>query len=296
MYIMPEICEVALTAQILSHFLKGKFIYSVKAVGGRYQKHGLDSYDEIKGLLPLCVKKIYNKGKFLWFALSEGPNKKSCAYIWNTFGLTGMWSITLPKYASIEIKYGSSANDKTNEKSVWFADMRNFGTMKFSKDRDALVKKLEGLGDDALRCELDYDSLLNINKKILDVLMSQEILCSGLGNYLSAEIMYEAKISPHQVCSKMTQVQINNLKHAIEYVTKIAYIDNHIGYMQNLEGKQNLIEKINYHPNIKIPKGTTFKFQVYNRDVDDHDNEVIVEKIHGDRSCYWVPAVQKQVK
>jgi formamidopyrimidine-DNA glycosylase len=291
---MPEVCEIALSAQILSHHLRGKFIYSVKAVGGRYLRNGLDSYDEIEELLPLCVKKIYSKGKFLWFALSpKSVNNKSYAYIWNTFGLTGSWSTSYPKYASVEIVYGHSP-EKTQ--SICFADMRNFGTMKFSVDRDQLKKKLESLADDALRCELDYTELVKQKKKILDVLMSQDIWCSGLGNYLTAEILYHAGISPHQNCSKMNDDQLSQLKYSIEYITKLAYLDNHTGYMKNFEGQQNLIKKQKYHPQIKITKGDTFHFQVYGRKTDEQGNEVKNEKIHGDRTCYWAPKVQKEVK
>jgi hypothetical protein len=52
------------------------------------------------------------------------------------------------------------------------------------------------------------------------------------------------------------------------------------------------VERFDYHPDIELEEDT-FEFQVYKRKVDPLGNEVLADKIIGNRSTYWVPNVQK---
>jgi len=68
---MPEIAEVALTAQILKKYYKGKKLLSFKFVDGRYKKKNPDMYKKFTKSLPLKVINIDSKGKFMWFELFD---------------------------------------------------------------------------------------------------------------------------------------------------------------------------------------------------------------------------------
>ncbi len=139
-------------------------------------------------------------------------------------------------------------------------------------------------------------ALKKINKPIVTVLMDQKKIGSGIGNYLSAEILYRSKISPHRICKDITDNEIKILEYWIKYVVKLSYAHNKIGYMINLEDDHHNVKKINYHPKIKLHENT-FKFYVYRRKQDPFGNKVIGDKIVGSgvnkRTTYWVPSVQK---
>ena len=174
--------------------------------------------------------------------------------------------------------------------------MRNFGTFKFSTDREALNKKISQLRPDFLKDDFDLDEIRGYKIPIVKILMDQKKVGSGLGNYLVAEILYRAGISPHRLGSKLSLADIKNLTYWIKYIVKLSYVDNHIGYMVNLDEEANRIKRKDYHPDIKL-KERTFKFMVYRKKLDPYGNKVRVDKIVGAggrmRGTYWVPAIQK---
>lgn len=284
---MPEIAEVALTAEILNKYFKNKILTAFDFVSGRYSKNSPVQYNDFIDALPLKVKKVDSRGKFMWFELYDPSNKENKWYVWNTFGLTGMWSL-------FEAKFNRAVLTFKNNSAAYFSDMRNFGTIKFTQDKKALDKKLAELSPDFLKDD-DFD-LSNITKykiPIVKILMDQKRVGSGLGNYLVAEILYRAGISPHRSGNSLTSKEISNLTYWIKYVVKLSYVDNHIGYMVNLEGESNKIKKKDYHPEIKLDD-PTFEFMVYRKKVDPLGNKVKAEKIAGsERTTYWVPSVQK---
>ena len=279
---MPEVAEVALTAQILSKYLVGSRLKNIRFVEGRYTRKDPDGYDDFMDDLPMKVVAVDSIGKFMWFELKS---KKRTWYIWNTFGLTGMWSLFEPKYSRVEFIFSNQI--------AYFSDMRNFGTIKFSTDKKALNKKIAGLSPDLLKCDdFDITKILKYEKKLVKILMDQKAIGSGIGNYLVAEILYRAKLSPHRLGSSLTNKELAKLKHAIKYTIKLAYADNHIGYMVNLETEADDIDRIDYHPDI-ILKAEDFEFRVYNRKTDPFGNKVKADKIVDGRTTYWVPLIQK---
>lgn len=285
---MPEIAEIALTAEILEKYFKNKTLASFDFVSGRYTKKDPDGYQDFLSALPLKVTKVDSRGKFLWFELTN-KTKDQTWYIWNTFGLTGMWSLFEPKYSRAILTF-------KNNKVAYFSDMRNFGTFKFSTDSKALDKKLKQLSPDFLKDDdFDLGKIKKYKIPIVKILMDQKKIGSGLGNYLVPEILYRAAISPHRLGSNMSDDDIENLTYWIKYVVKLSYVDNHIGYMVNLDEEASQLDKHDYHPDIKL-KGKTFKFSVYRKKEDPDGNPVKAEKIVGTgdkkRTTYWVPAVQ----
>lgn len=283
---MPEVAEIALTSEILKKYLKNKTLESIDFVSGRYSKKDPEGLDEFTKALPLKVVDINSKGKFLWFDLKDPNDKSRHWYIWNTFGLTGMWSFVESDYARALLTF-------SNKKVAYFSDMRNFGTFKFSNNREALSKKINELTPDFLKDDdFDLAPIQKYKDTIVKILMDQKKAGSGLGNYLVAEILYRAKISPHRKGLSLSDKELTKLKYWIKYMTKLAYTDNHIGYMINLESEANKIPRTKYHPNVKL-KDKEFLFQVYRQKTDPKGNPVKAERINGERTTYWVPNIQK---
>lgn len=293
---MPEVCEVALTAEILSSKIKGQSITAIKILSGRYTKKEPDGFAETKKILkkyPLEIRRINSKGKFLYMILKyQGKH----LYLMNTFGLTGMWGFEKEKNSRMELTLD-------NKKKVWFTDDRNFGTIKFTSDKNELVTKLNRLAPDWLKenyslsdfkkkiKELSQKKSL-AKKKIIDILMDQETLGSGIGNYLAPEILYRAKISPHQLLGKMNFEQIKKLWLAIRKTVKVCYYNNHVGYMVYLDSYLKDFQYQEYLTDVEI-SDKKFEFLIYQQKKDPLGNPVKAEKIRGSRTTYWVPKVQK---
>jgi formamidopyrimidine-DNA glycosylase len=282
---MPEVCEVALTGEILEKYLKGKVLTDIEFVSGRYGPGRTKpvGFEEVHKLLPMKVVKVDTRGKFLWFDLVN--DKDQHLYVWNTFGLTGMWSLYEPKFwrATFTFEKGLTA---------YFSDMRNFGTFKFSTSKPELDKKLKLLSPDFLKDnDFSLEKITKYKKPIVAVLMDQKAVGSGLGNYLVAEILYRACISPHRLGSSLTEDELDSLKYWIKYMVKLCYIDNHIGYMVNLEKETNQMKRKDYHADIRLGD-KEFDFQVYRKKIDPFGNKVKAEEIIKGRTTYWVPSVQ----
>ncbi|CAM6003616.1 unnamed protein product [Sphagnum balticum] len=90
-----------------------------------------------------------------------------------------------------------------------FNDPRHFGTIKFTHKKADLDAKLKELGWDPLAYPYDTHerfitsrlaSAKYANKTIGEVLMNQSLF-AGVGNYIRAEALYEAGISPWRAMS-----------------------------------------------------------------------------------------------
>lgn len=297
---MPEVCEVCLTTQYL-HSIIGSFIIDIDVINGRYKNHVMKGLDDLK--FPLRVDEIDSKGKFMWMTLSHNNEKW---YMMNTFGLSGKWSIDEQlDYVSVSF---TLKHENTKHK-LYFGDVRNFGTIEFTKDIKKLDKKIEKLAPDFLKSPLKNFKTLVRNYphqsyKIVKVLMNQNIsdglgsgLGSGLGNYLVPEILYRSKLSPHRPISSLSDEDIIHLKKSIKHILGLCYINNTTPYISHLKNfivqhkKGVTLEKYpSYH---HVISDEPFTFSVYRQKTDPHGNEVIGQKIITGRTTYWCPSVQK---
>ncbi len=311
---MPEVSEIALTAEILNNKFRGKKIKKIEVHDKKYSEKLSKSLKKIGKTLPIKVNKIDSKGKLLWFELesstsdsgSDSESSKSDTikwYILNTFGLTGMWSFKKDDYTRMTLIF-------TNDKKIYYNDQLKFGTFKFINSEYELKAKLNSLGKDFLKDDFTEKEFWNKikklqtndkikNKPIVEILMDQKKLGSGLGNYLVAEILYRAKMSPHTLIKDITKERSSKLLNKINLTTKISYVSNITGYMKYLS--KNLVKNgkhKNYHPEIKLDKDDKFEFLVYDKKLDSKGNKVKKEKIitsgpNKGRTTHWVPKVQK---
>jgi formamidopyrimidine-DNA glycosylase len=288
---MPEVAEVALSAEILSHYFLNKQLLAVDLISGRYTKilpNGTQNkpkgYDEFVQALPLKLTKIDSKGKLLWFEYKNAKGKMY--YVMNTFGLHGLWSTIQPRHLRVAFSF-------SNNMAAYYGDQINYGTFQFTDNKDILDKKLKSLGPDFLKDDnFTLDKITSYDKPVVELLMDQKKLGSGIGNYLVAEILYRAKISPHRKGSSLKPKEIRDLTYWIKYITKLSYAQNDIGYMVNLAGDVKKLKKKNYHPDIVLD-GNDFEFQIYKQKNDPLGNPVKADSIIKGRNTYWVPAIQR---
>lgn len=313
---MPEVVEVCLTAQFLNKKFCGKLLTNIKIIGGRYSRHKMHGLDEFIENKPFIINKVDSKGKFLWFEITDKNNKNF--FILNRFGLEGEWGLEKNKHSNVLFEIKNTNKDKLYD--LYFTDSRNFGTLSITKNVNDLNKELNKLAPDFLKQEFtnnDFherikkylgNSNSRKNQLIIKALMDQKALGSGLGNYLSVEILMDAKISPYTKLSVIYRDKnlSDRLARSIRYITKLSYMTAEVGYLEHLDKSlYKFIKKqrqeindgkkpeFSYHPNIKLEKNDKFIFKVYRQKTDPQGNEVKADKIIKGRTTYWVPTVQK---
>jgi len=311
---MPEVVEVCLTALWLNKKLKGKWITDMNIISGRYKRNSLKGKATIIKNNPFKIVKVDSKGKFLWFELES--NKKKY-YILNRFGLTGEWSFIDNVHSRIRFEID-------NKSFVYFNDMRNFGTIQITDNIEDLNYELEKMAPDFLKESFTNQQFYNrikyyitnsadnlivvrANQPIIKILMDQTILGSGLGNYLSVEVLYNCKISPYKKLKEFynDKTLSDKLVEAIKYTVKLSFLTADIGYLEHLELsmstfikqlrndiKLNRNHKYNFHKNVKLKRGDKFTFQVYGQNKDPLGNPIKKDKIIVGRTTYWSPKVQ----
>jgi formamidopyrimidine-DNA glycosylase len=298
---MPEGPEVIITTQYLNNKLKNKKPTDIKVISGRYTHQKLQGINLLKNT-NLIIKRVNSKGKFIWFDIKDIDSKKDI-YLMNTLGMTGIWSFNEKKSNRVVITIENKTGKTTN---LYFTDARNFGTIVITSDKSVLDKRLNKLAPDILRSNMTNEQLLEItkqyisksraNKNVVKVLMNQNAIVSGIGNYLVAEILYDARISPFTNLNEISSNKLKKLVHSMRKITKMAYYDNITGYMVNFkEFGNNHLKMVedrvfpNYLPDIV---GKKFRFNVYQQEKDSKGNIVKRDEIVKGRTIHWVPSVQ----
>lgn len=267
---MPEGPEVATNVDFIKEYLVGNKISCIEIVSGRYKKHGsFEGYEKYKN--NLIVERVSCKGKFIFITFEDRSS------LWSTLGMTGIWQNKETKHTRVILRINTG-------ECLYYNDIRNFGTLKYNTDPKLLTKKLNSLGMDFLKS--NYELILfvdNLSKKkdktISEVLMDQSV-CAGIGNYLKAEILYDAKISPHRTIESLNSEEFIRLCSACHRIPRVSY---HYGgatiYTYKTGGGKNGM----YTP----------RFMVYNRKNDNLGNPVIKETTKDKRTTHWVPNIQK---
>ena len=210
------------------------------------------------------------KGKLIFWILNNDH------ILLNTLGMTGHWSHEKVKYARLRFDFDTGD-------PVYFADTRNFGTLKFVKGGNKLKQKLASLGPDMLSDAVTYSQFEEaLDKKrhwaVCKALMDQSVV-SGVGNYVKAESLYRARISPHRTVGSLNSTELRALFVAVKEVLVSSY---------NLQGAS-----IRDYKNIDESQGkATTLFQVYGKSHDQLGNQVVKEETADKRVTHWVPTLQ----
>lgn len=253
---MPELPEVTIMTENIASSFKKCELTKIKVVSGKYKTKSLDLHTFKPGI----ITDVRNKGKFIYFVLNNNIT------IWITLGLTGELS-TNRDSAFSRIVF------KTSCGNIYFNDMRNFGTVSIH-DHTALQRKLHRLGPDPLYEFFPYITFINQynrqnqKQKIGDVLLKQDFV-AGIGNYLRAEILYDAKISPHKQLKDISSSLLKRLYQSIVNIIKASY---------KYQKKHGL---------------HTYPFKIYRQRFDPEGYPIIGEPFKNKRTMWWSPEALK---
>ena len=261
---MPEGPQVLKTRIMLNNKLVGSKVTSISVRGGRYKtKHIFDTLE-----LPLTVTKIGSKGKFMWWQFNSDQ------IMFNTLGMSGLWTTIDDKHSHIMFSYKKDGK----KRNIYFNDVRNFGTFKIT-DKIELGKKLKELGPDVL-LEDDFQEFnkrikrKRTNPEIGLVLMDQKVI-SGIGNYLRADILWQARTSPFRRLESFTEDELMEKSQTARYISLRSY-----EYKTRRKISDSIKCIVSMH------------FIIYNQKNDPNGNPVLTAKL-GDRTVHYVKDWQK---
>lgn len=109
--------------------------------------------------------------------------------------------------------------------------------------------------------------------------MDQSVI-SGVGNYVKAEALYLAELSPHRTVGSLTLAETDVLHQQIINVMKAAYNTGGATFStyRNPDGSRGNAQQ---------------RFVVYGNKVDPLGNPVIKEETRDGRTTHWCPTIQK---
>lgn len=169
---------------------------------------------------------------------------------------------------------------ETSEGDLFFNDPRNFGTVKFMSRKD-LEKKLQTLGPDMLNEKVNPgDFIARLRKHpgftLAEALMNQSVV-SGVGNYLKADSLWLAKLSPWRKVSESTDAQLAFLSECVSDVIRTAYLNggSTILTYKGFDGEEGRHSML-----------------VYGRKTDANGEEVVCQETKDGRTTWWVPRAQ----
>lgn len=215
---MPEGPECRLTVDYLNKALCGKKVLDWVFCGGGYTEEDPDGFREFDDALPLSVKDVSCKGKFIYFTLVDDKGVEY--YILHSLMMTGRWQKTYDEYCKwfLELE---------GDKTIWFRSPRSLSTLAFTTNKTVLQEKLDGLGPDIMTREFSLPKFKNLSKKfckrnITAFLMDQHVI-SGCGNYIKAEVLWYAAVSPLRKVGDLTNREIELVYEGLRVISRVSY-------------------------------------------------------------------------
>lgn len=177
------------------------------------------------------LQSIRRKGKQLWFDF--GPDHHALLF---HFGMTGSFVIKdhqVPSYRSFKVddqkwppRFCKVLITFSNGIELCFTDPRRLGRIKLRHD-PLNTSPIKDLGIDPVTDVIPNgvhlkERMSNLSAPIKSVLLNQDIIFCGIGNYLADEILYQAHIHPAVKANMINAEGITRLLDAMQYILKVA--------------------------------------------------------------------------
>lgn len=263
---MPEGPEILQYQTNLEPLIKDQQLINIQVQSGRYQRYP-ETWDN-NLILPTTIQSLETKGKLLIWNLTNNQ------HIFIQHGMTGKWSLKEEKHNHLKFEF-------VNRLPIFFNDARNFGTIQFGNQTDKL-QKLKKLGPDPFHEIITFQhirSKLTSRKSIGEILLDQSFI-AGTGNYLRAEYLYAAQISPFRPSNSLSQEEWTNL---LQQINTLPHLSFQLGgatlrNYQSINGEKGKFSE---------------RFAVYGRTHDSAGHPVLRTIDGTKRAIWWVPDVQK---
>lgn len=209
---MPEMPEVEQVRKTLAPHIEGKRITSVEVGLARLIKFP-DAEAFVQGLVGKTIEHVGRRGKYL--VLQTGAEQKLIVHLRMTGALIAQDSnLPAPPYAKIRFTL-------TDNTTMWFTDIRTFGTLYLVTNNDTYIEGYETLGPEPLSAEFTAEYLAPLAKKsrkaIKTFILDQHNI-AGLGNIYADECLSLSGILPMRKAETLTLDEITALCEAINAV------------------------------------------------------------------------------
>lgn len=288
---MPEGPECKNITDGLDFYLNGKTIISAEFLSGKYDDNYPKGFDKFVNALPITINRVFCKGKLIVFETTNGDGEKW--WLLNSLRMTGTWQFKQGTNEHTRFKFTfdlKPENGVFDVDEIFYIDTRGLGTFDFINDEDVKDKKLNalapcfiGLEEYIIDYKTFYDNVKKSKKSLLtSKLQDQKSICSGIGNYLLSEIMYECGFHPLIKCNELTHYDIKSLFDNSNNIITSSY--NHGGMSMrdyvNIYGEEGTYEK-----ELKVygKKGKT----------DPYGNKVLSLKRSNGQTLWYVPGLQQ---
>ena len=293
---MPEGPEVTIVTKQLDKEVRGWNLVNIKLLTGRYTRKEPDGFYEFMSILypkydGIYIHGICNKGKFIYWLCMDG-------IIFSTLGMTGTYKAEDNKYARVRFDFRDNTPEKTR-KSIYYSDMRNFGTLKFITEnpKQELDKKLASIGPDMLNNPCDEETWLAIcekrkNNSLVKFLMEQKNV-SGVGNIYKSESLFLAGLAPHRTVGDCSTEELLRLYASVKTVLKNSFetggatIRNYSD-LHNTQGNY-----VAFPSKADEMMKSRIGVMVYSQKTDPYGNPIMKIKLDDQRTTYYSPEVQK---
>lgn len=216
---MPEIAECYTIAEKIPEIGKIEDI----DISNNFFKYINKNKSIDLNLKDAVLKKPFAYGKSIWFPVIYNKEKY---FLISQLGMTGSWFLN---QAHGRTEKNNHLTIKGKKQTLIYSDPRMFGKMNLIKDtKENIIKKMKW-GLDPLESNIDdlynnvYKKWAKSNKSIKVLLLEQNLIF-GIGNYLASEILFYAKIDPRTLANKLTKADIlkilKNTKVVVEKALK----------------------------------------------------------------------------
>lgn len=182
-----------------------------------------------------CLEAVNRKGKQMWMTFTDSDALPVLFH----FGMTGSFIIrdhVIPSYKSFKVTPGEESAwpprftkcelEFDNGVSVAYCDPRRIGRIRIRKDPlSSEPISLLGIDPycDTLPTVPDLLQLLSaFSAPIKAVLLDQEKIFCGIGNYLADEILYQAGIHPETKACRINSIGVQRLLEKMHYIIHTA--------------------------------------------------------------------------
>ena len=209
---MPEMPEVEQVRKTLAPRITNKKITSVEVYLDRLVKHPtVEKF--VEGLTGKSILEVGRKGKYL--VLKTDENQKLIVHLRMTGALIAQDSEQeAPPYAKIKFTL-------TDSVTLWFTDIRTFGTLYLVTNDDAYIDGYETLGPEPLSAEFTFEYLEPLAKKarkpIKTFILDQKVI-AGLGNIYADECLALSGINPLRHANTLSSDEVRALCEAVNAV------------------------------------------------------------------------------
>jgi len=294
---MPELPEIETVRRRLHGVLKNQKIVAVKTERDDYIFYDKDEPRAVeRAFRDAVVTGSGRKGKYFWLTLNRKPwpvmhlgmsgniqirRKQKNGKLVPTYGWGGLGlyhnrgkkaDLTKPpRFCRLMLTTKSGIQ-------VAITDPRRFGRLRLSEDpeQSPAIRRLgmDPLGEFPSAKKL-FEKLQKRKIAIKALLLDQKVF-AGVGNWIADEVLYQARIDPHCLASKLSPAEVSRLRQKLMSILKTSI---------RLEADWSL-----------YPKNWLFNFRWGKKtDAQDSRGRAIMHETIGGRTTAWVPEVQYKV-